>query len=200
MLESTVKRLENLSMERTGYITTEELLQSKITNRQIGVFVDMGMLEKISHGHYWIVKADCGKPEDYKALEVCITNPGAVICADSACFYLGLISVEPESISVATKRSDRSKMKVTFPVHRHYFGDALFGEDTKKVTSSFGTYTLYDVERSVVDCIRFKDDIDSRIFEMVIENYRKRGEKKRNRLLEYARKVRILKRVEAYRL
>ena len=56
------------------------------------------------------------------------------------------------------------------------------------------------MERIVVDCIRFKDDIDSRIFEMVIENYRKRGEKKRNRLLEYARKVRILKRVEAYRL
>lgn len=200
MLESTVKRLENLSKERTGYITTEELLQARITNRQIGVFVDMGMLEKISHGHYWIVKPDCEKPGDYKALEVCITNPGAVICADSACFYLGLIQVEPERISVATKRSDRSKMKVTFPMCRHYFGDALFGEDTKKVTSAFGTYTLYDMDRSVVDCIRFRNDIDSGIFDMVIDNYRKRKDKKRDRLLEYARKTRILKRVEGYRL
>ena len=99
MREATVKRLETIANERTGYITTEELLKSGITNRQIAVFVDKGMLEKISHGHYWLACAGCGKPAEYKAVELCITNPNLIICADSACFYQGLISVEPERVS-----------------------------------------------------------------------------------------------------
>ena len=69
MREATVKRLETIANERTGYITTEELLKSGITNRQIAVFVDKGMLEKISHGHYWLACAGCGKPAEYKAVE-----------------------------------------------------------------------------------------------------------------------------------
>lgn len=198
MLESTVKRLENLSKQHSGYITTAELLRGKVTNRQIGAFVENGLLEKISHGHYWFVNAGYEKPADYKALEVCITNPGAIICADSACFYLGLIQVEPERLSVATRRSDRSKMKVNFPICRHYFGDGYFEDDSVKVTTPMGTYTVYDLDRSVCDCIRFKDSIDKDIFDLIIENYRKSGERKTERLYDYAGKVRMLKRVKNY--
>ena len=38
------------------------------------------------------------KPADYKAVEVGLVNPKAVICADSACFYQGLIDIEPETL------------------------------------------------------------------------------------------------------
>lgn len=198
MLESTVKRLENLSKQHSGYITTAELLQGKVTNRQIGAFVQSGMLEKVSHGHYWFVDERHEKPGDYKALEVCITNPGAVICADSACFYLGLIDVEPERLSVATRRSDRSKMKVNFPTCRHYFGDSYFEDSVKKVTTLLGMYRVYDLDRSVCDCIRFRDSIGDDLFDLIIENYRKSGERQIERLFDYAEKVRILGRVKRY--
>ncbi len=198
MLESTVKRLETLSKQHSGYITTAELLQGKVKNRQIGAFVQSGRLEKISHGHYWFVDAGCEKPDDYKAIEVCITNPGAIICADSACFYLGLIDVEPECLSVATRRSDRSKMKVNFPICRHYFGDSYFEDNSKKVTTPLGSYRVYDLDRSVCDCIRFKDNIDKDIFNLIIENYRKSGERQMEQMLEYAGKVRMLRRVKRY--
>ena len=198
MRETTVKRLETIAQERTGYITTEELLRSGITNRQIAVFVDRGMLEKISHGHYWLSCAGGHKPHDYKAVELCITNPNLIICADSACFYQGLISVEPERVSVATRRSDRSKFRMNFPVSRHYLGDGLFREYSRKITTALGDYTVYDLERSVCDSIRFKDGIDPAVFDLIIENYRKSETKQVDRLLEYAAKVRMLKRVQNY--
>ena len=198
MREATVKRLETIANERTGYITTEELLKSGITNRQIAVFVDKGMLEKISHGHYWLACAGCGKPAEYKAVELCITNPRLIICADSACFYQGLISVEPERVSAATRRSDRSRFRMNFPVSRHYFGDSLFREYSRKIETAFGSYTVYDLERSVCDVIRFKDSIDPAVFDLIIDSYRRSEAKQVDRLLEYAAMVRILNRVKNY--
>ena len=54
------------------------------------------------------------------------------------------------------------------------------------------------MDRSVCDCIRFKDNIDKDIFNLIIENYRKSGERQMEQMLEYAGKVRMLRRVKRY--
>ena len=97
-----------------GYIDTEDLMKEGLTNRQIGLLTAEGKLEKVAHGHYWIISPEFSKPEDYKAVEVARVNRKAVICADSACYYMGLIDKEPEILSIATRRSDRHKMKMNF--------------------------------------------------------------------------------------
>ena len=88
-----------------GYIDTEDLMKEGLTNRQIGLLTAEGKLEKVAHGHYWIISPEFSKPEDYKAVEVARVNRKAVICADSACYYMGLIDKEPEILSIATRRS-----------------------------------------------------------------------------------------------
>ena len=84
-----------------GYIDTEDLMKEGLTNRQIGLLTAEGKLEKVAHGHYWIISPEFSKPEDYKAVEVARVNRKAVICADSACYYMGLIDKEPEILSIA---------------------------------------------------------------------------------------------------
>ena len=162
-----------------GYIDTEDLMKEGLTNRQIGLLTAEGKLEKVAHGHYWIISPEFSKPEDYKAVEVARVNRKAVICADSACYYMGLIDKEPEILSIATRRSDRHKMKMNFEVSRHYFSEQAFG-----------------IDRSVCDCIRFREDIDKDIFELVIENYRKYDKKNEERLMAYAKAMRIGRQVE----
>ena len=114
-------KVRNISEKYKGYIDTEDLMKEGLTNRQIGLLTAEEKLEKIAHGHYWVNSDAYGKPEDYKAVEVARVNENAVICADSACYYMGLIDVEPQVLSIATKRSDRHKMKMNFDVCRHYF-------------------------------------------------------------------------------
>ena len=113
-------KVRNISEKYKGYIDTEDLMKEGLTNRQIGLLTAEEKLEKIAHGHYWVNSDAYGKPEDYKAVEVARVNENAVICADSACYYMGLIDVEPQVLSIATKRSDRHKMKMNFDVCRHY--------------------------------------------------------------------------------
>lgn len=196
MLERTYKRVESLNDKYNGYIDTRELLKEGITNRQINVLVQEGILEKIAYGHYWLAKAPYEKPDNYKVIETCICNPAAVICADSACYYQGLIDVEPPVLSVATRRGDRQKMPLNFPIKRHYYAEATFAEKQSRVETKFGVYQIYDIDRSVCDCIRFQKDIQGDIFDLVIENYRKNCEGQRERILAYARAVRAESQVQ----
>ena len=191
------KNLNFLLTEKyKGYIDTEDLMKEGLTNRQIGLLTAEEKLEKIAHGHYWVNSDAYGKPEDYKAVEVARVNENAVICADSACYYMGLIDVEPQVLSIATKRSDRHKMKMNFEVSRHYFSEQAFEDEKHVFDTKYGSYNVYGIDRSVCDCIRFREDIDKDIFELVIENYRRYAKKNEERLMAYAKAMRIGRQVE----
>ena len=189
-------KVRNISEKYKGYIDTEDLMKEGLTNRQIGLLTAEEKLEKIAHGHYWVNSDAYGKPEDYKAVEVARVNENAVICADSACYYMGLIDVEPQVLSIATKRSDRHKMKMNFEVSRHYFSEQAFEVEKHVFDTKYGSYNVYGIDRSVCDCIRFREDIDKDIFELVIENYRRYDKKNEERLMAYAKAMRIGRQVE----
>lgn len=197
VIKETYLKCYRLSEKYNGYVSTSELLGEGLTNRQISEFAVNGMLEKVCHGIYWFSCADYVKPTDYKAIEICRSSPRAVICADSACFYQGLIEVEPPVVSVATRRDDRSKIVMNFPVSRHYYSANNFSEHHKTIQTDYGQYTVYDMERSVCDCIRFKNTIDDDIFCLILERYRKQ-ETERNRLICYAEKLHMLNQVKKY--
>ncbi len=197
MLRETVIKIEKLSRKYKGYISTEELLREGITNRQIGVFTQIEMLERICHGHYWFQCYRFPKPWDYKALEVSFSDPEAVICADSACYYLGLIDKEPVRLSVATRRSDRRRIQMNFPVSRHYYSERLFPEYQITLETGHGRYRVYDIERSVCDAVRFRAELEEDIFAYIIECYRKRNPSA-DQLLQCAKRLRLLNQVKRY--
>lgn len=184
--------------EHSGYVKTESLLAAGFTNRQIGEFVEEARLEKICHGYYWVRTEGNKKPDVYKAIETCLSDSRAVICADSACFYQGLIPVEPGILSVATRRDDRSSLKLSFPIRRHYYSQNIFKETYCEITTDFGNYNVFDIDTSVCDCMRFRKDIDTYIFELIIENYRKSELRQLKRLRAYAEKAHVLNEVRKY--
>ncbi len=122
-----------------------------------------------------------------------MVNEKAVVIADSACFYQGLIDVEPVKLYIATRRSDRHQMRFPFAVTRHYFAENGYEEDMKKVETPFGNYQIYDIGRSVCDSIRFRESIDTAVFDLIIENYRKAGfdRQMKERLLAYAKRMKF---------
>ena len=198
MRVETRKKITDMSTRYKGDISTKELLHEGLTNRQITASVEEGLLEKISHGHYWFRCGNYNKPVEYKALEISITAPDAVICADSACYFWGLIEKEPDSLSVATKRSDRKKIHMNFPVKRHYFSADFFIEDRERIDTEFGHFFVYGMERSVCDCIRFRNDMEPDVFDCIIETYSRRKDKTERRLMAYAEKLHMVNKVKDY--
>lgn len=161
-------------------------MEEGFSNRQIAVLVQEGYLEKVCHGHYWLAGGSCGKPDDYKCIEVCLSNPRAVICMDSAIYYQGGITEEPEYLSVATERIDRSVIKMNFLIKRHYFSSNTFMVGIRKRDTEFGCYNLYDVERSVCDMLRLDQGVGIEMINSVSQD-----KEQYERMLKYAELFRI---------
>lgn len=185
MRNNTYLKLDSIYKKYKGYIGTKELMEEELSNRQIAVLAEEGYLEKICHGHYWIA-GRYGKPTDYKCIEVCLSNPRAVVCMGSAIYYQGGLAKEPEYLSVATERTDRSLLKVNFQIKRHYFSGNNFGIGIRKRNTEFGCYNIYDVERSVCDMLRFEQEIEVGL----LDNLRDNGQQY-ERILKYAEMLRI---------
>lgn len=186
MRENTYIKIETLYRKYRGYVGTKDLLSEGFSNRQISVLVEEGYLEKVCYGYYWLAGKQCRKPVDYKCIEVSLNNSGAVICMDSALYYQGVLLIEPDYLSVATKRTDRSMMKMNFMVQRHYFSNGNFNIGIIKKETEFGKYNIYDIERSVCDIYRLKGETEIKIVNNIKEN-----KDSYNRLLKYTELLKI---------
>lgn len=183
---NTYVKLESIYKTFRGYVKTKELLEAGFSNRQIAVLMEEGYLEKICHGHYWMAGGQYKKPLDYKCIEVCLSNPRAVICTYSALYYQGALKAEPEWLSVATERTDRSMMKINFPVKRHYFSANNFLVGVIKKDTEYGYYNIYDIERSICDVLRLESETAIELVDTVRNN-----ERQFERLLAYAELLRV---------
>lgn len=186
MRTNTYVKLEGVYKRYRGYVETRELLKEGFSNRQISALVEEGYLEKVSHGYYWLSGGHCTKPQDYKCIEVCLSNPRAVICMDSALYYQKAITEEPEYLSIATERTDRSMLKMNFPIRRHYFSSSNFQIGKRKQETEFGCYSIYDIERSICDVRRLEPQRTLEFIDCV-----KNNEQQYKRLLKYAKLLRV---------
>ena len=167
MRNNTYLKLESVYRKYRGYVKTGELVEDGFSNRQIAVLTEEGYLERVCHGYYWLKGGQCEKPVDYKCIEVCLSNPNAVICMDSAIYYQEGMAEEPPYISVATERTDRSLMRMNFLIKRHYFSGSNFRIGMRKKNTEFGCYNIYDIERSVCDLSRLKQGVEIEIINHV---------------------------------
>lgn len=115
---------------------------------------------------------------------------------DSAAWLAGMLEKEPETIAVATSRTDRKKMELeNFEIRRFYFQNAgLPGEICEKETE-FGSYRYYAPKRTFCDCLRLNNKIPEEVKEEILTWCRKQNYPKEE-ILAYANKLRAVKNIE----
>lgn len=123
--------------------------------------------------------------------------PDGIFCMDTALYYYGYLEEKPKAWHIAvSKDSSKSRFKMKhIEVHPYYLEPYLVdlglteGEiDGKKVR-------IYDRERVVCDCIRYRNRIDHRLFTQAVRQYVRDPEKDLERLHEYANILRVSKMV-----
>ena len=85
-----------------------------------------------------------------------------------------------------------------FPVCRHYYSDLAFQQDMQVDETPYGKIRVYDIERSVCDCIRFRADIGEDMLHLIISNFLQRNSNQMDRLLAYADAMRVGKIVRTH--
>ena len=191
MLKRTYDKIYALFDKAGGYLSTRKMLDQKISTIHIRELLENGDIEKVSHGNYWGAFLKIKKPDNYRMIEACLTNSKSVICGPSACFYHGLLKKEPEKLYVATLRTDRGGMKLEFPVSRHYFSEQSFEEDIVTFRYEGTTVRVYDIDRSVVDCIRLSEKLEAGVLDEILRAYRRSNKKDLKKCYAYADRMRV---------
>lgn len=175
-------------------MTTAQLNAEKLFYRDIQRMLEAGVIEKVKRGYYhWV--------EDYGSSEVILINrlfPDAVLCMETALFYYGYSDRNPAEWNITIdKNTSRNRTNIDYPFIKAYRVEpalVTLGETTGKI--DFVDVRIYDRDRTICDVLRNMNKMDKEIFNKAIQGYVKDPKKNIPNLMEYAKVLRVQKRVK----
>ena len=174
-----------------GMMRTTQLAEEKIFYPQREKLIAGGYVEKIRRGYYqWI------NPDDFSEVGTVIRLfPDAILCMDTALRYYGYSDRTPGDWHLAvSKDSGKSRFKIDYPfVKPYYVEPAVLELGLTNGTMDGHAIRIYDKDRLICDCLRYRNKMDKEIFNKAIQKYIADPEKSIPKLMEYAGPLRVKK-------
>ena len=174
-----------------GMMRTTQLAEEKIFYPQREKLIADGYVEKIRRGYYqWI------NPDDFSEVGTVIRLfPDAILCMDTALRYYGYSDRTPGDWHLAvSKDSGKSRFKIDYPfVKPHYVEPAVLELGLTTGSMDGHAIRIYDKDRLICDCLRYRNKMDKEIFNKAIQKYIADPEKSIPKLMEYAGPLRVKK-------
>lgn len=180
-------------IEKGGIAKTSDFVAAGIPAVDIVNLCNTGYLERIRHGYYQL--ADGNTSSEEKLIATLI--PKAIICVESALFHYGYSDFAPRKWSIAVPRSmSRTKLDIdALTLQTYYVQSEIY--ELGKTTANFNGVVLpiYDRERTICDCFKYRSRLDHEIFSKALNAYAKDEKKNLQNLSIYVKKLRVYKKV-----
>ena len=180
-------------IEKGGIAKTSDFVAAGIPAVDIVNLCNTGYLERIRHGYYQLADGNTSSEEQLIAVLI----PKAIICVESALFHYGYSDFAPRKWSIAVPRSmSRTKLEVdALALQTYYVQPEIY--ELGRVTDDFSGVKLsvYDRERTICDCFKYRSRLDHEIFSKALNAYVKDEKKNLQNLSIYAKKLRVYKKV-----
>lgn len=190
----SIEEIRKIFYEHGNVMRTADLVASKIYYADIQKLLNDDHIEKIKRGYYHLVDS-----ENFS--EANIINhlfPEAVLCLDTALFYYGYSDRTPSKWHLAVDKDiKKSRLKIDYPFIKPYF----FEPHILKIGITEGEIDhnkvrVYDKDRTICDCIKYMGKMDKEVFNKAIQSYIRDEKKNISNLLNYAKQLRVLKKVK----
>lgn len=172
---------------------TSDFKNAGLSNYDIAKLCKDGVIERIRNGFYQL-------PDNYNISEEQLISsllPYGIVCVESALFHYGYSDFTPREWSIAVPRTYRNQISNIreLPVKAYYIQKNIF--DVGKTKDDFNGVTLpvYDRERTICDCFKYRSRLDNEIFNKALNAYANDTEKNLSNLSAYAKKLRVYKKV-----
>ena len=192
--QKEIKILSDIFKDYDYVMTTAQLSSVKLYYRDIQRMLNEGLIEKIKRGYYhWI--------ECYGKAEIVIINrlfSDGVLCMDTALFYYKYSDWTPAEWHITIdKNTSRQRTQVEYPMIKAYRVESELlplGETEGEIDSQ--KVRIYDRDRTICDVLRNMNKMDKEIFSTAIQGYVKDPKKNISNLMQYAKALRVQKRVK----
>ena len=180
-------------IEKGGIAKTSDFVAAGIPAVDIVNLCNTGYLERIRHGYYQLADGNTSSEEQLIATLI----PKAIICVESALFHYGYSGFAPRKWSIAVPRSmSRTKLDVDALALQTYYVQPEIYELGRVADDFYGVkLSVYDRERTICDCFKYRSRLDHEIFSKALNAYAKDEKKNLQNLSIYAKKLRVYKKV-----
>lgn len=174
-----------------GMMRTNQLEKEHILYRKIQQLIQEGYIEKVRYGYYqWVDQDDFSEISTINRL-----FPDAILCMETALRYYGYSDRTPGDWHLAiSKDSGKSRFKIDYPFVKPYYVEPAvleIGLTTGEIDGH--CVRIYDKDRVICDCLRYRNKMDKEIFNKAIQGYISDTSKSIPRLMEYAAPLRVKK-------
>lgn len=187
-----VEKLKMLFQQSNGIVKTCDIKKFGFNNEEIVKLCNDGVINRIKHGYYSF-------GDEFVPDEQIISTllPDAVICLETALYYYGYSDYAPRVWNVAVPRT-YSRTKLNFDslfVKPKFIQNELFELGKTKMKINGYELKIYDKERTICDCFKYKNQIDSEIFNKAINAYIADDDKNLANLSKYSKQMRVYRKV-----
>lgn len=187
------KKVKEVIVNNGGIAKSADFVAAGIRAADVVNLCNAGMLSRVRHGYYEL--SEKSEVPEEKLLATFV--PKGIVCVESALFHYGYSDFAPRKWSIAVPRSmSRTKLKIdSLAIQPYYMQPELY--ELGKITDSFNGVKLpvYDRERTICDCFKYRSRLDNEIFNKAINAYVKDDKKNLNNLSAYSQKLRVYKKV-----
>lgn len=187
------EQVKEVIINKGGIAKSADFVAAGIRAADVVNLCNAGFLNRVRHGYYELAEKSEVSEEQLLATLV----PKGIVCVESALFHYGYSDFAPRKWSIAIPRSmSRTKLNVDVLALQPYYVQAEL-YDLGKTTDDFDGVTLpvYDRERTICDCFKYRSKLDNEIFNKALNAYANDTKKNLNNLSAYAKKLRVYKKV-----
>jgi predicted transcriptional regulator of viral defense system len=179
-----------------GVLRTRDAIGAGIHPVTLYALRDRGNIETLSRGLYRLTDSPpLGEPD---LLVVAHRIPQGVICLLSALSYHQLTNQIPHVIDVALPPGTEEPRLDYPPIRTYRFSGASFTEGIEHMTVDGTSVRVYDPEKTIADCFKFRNRIGMDTITEALRMYRDRKKVKVNMLMHYADVCRVKRIMQPY--
>ena len=184
---------KNVIENAKGIAKTAELISAGLSKADISNLCTNGYSERVRHGYYSLSEAnDAGEEQLIQTL-----LPEAIICVESALFHYGYSDFAPRVWTLAVPRTiTKTKINMDAITYKPYYIQNKLHELGKTFADFDGvTLPVYDRERTICDCFKYRTQLDNEIFNKAVNAYVADDNKNLSNLSKYAKEMKVYKKV-----
>ena len=179
-------KLRLLIEQHGGYITRKEIVSNRYLYYQLLGAVKSGEIIRLKPGVYCMEDAMAETMIDLEKIV-----PDGVLCLYSAWAHYGLTTQIPQGFYVAIPRKQKITLPDYPPIILNYWDRSIYGVGIVRQQIGGFEISIYDMEKSVCDAIRYRNKIGIDVSSEILKNYLSRKERNITRLATYAKSMRI---------
>ena len=188
------EKILNMMKNNGGYITTKELNENKINRYFLTKMIERKQINRISRGYYGL--ADYNVDEYYKVISM---SEKAVFSMNTALYLHNLSDRTPLVFDITVPYYYGGSLRKNEKVNLYFVKNSVLDLGKIEINSPFGMrIKVYDKERTICDIVKNRNNMDMEIFSKAIKNYLKSNDKNLNKLMKYAKELKIEKKMKEY--